>query len=71
LRRRLPGDPWLIPVRFGDCDIPDSDIGPDRTLGSIQRAHRFGEHFEKNAARLVDAVLRRIPAAGYPPATRD
>lgn len=28
LRQRRPDDPWLIPVRFDACDIPDRDIGP-------------------------------------------
>src|SRR5271169_3173426 len=41
LRRRRPDIPWLIPVRFGDCDIPDYDIGAGRTLSSLQRADLF------------------------------
>jgi TIR domain len=27
LRQRPPELPWLIPVRFDDCEIPDRDIG--------------------------------------------
>ena len=27
LRSRQPDDPWLIPVRFDDCAIPDRDLG--------------------------------------------
>ena len=54
LRRRRPDDPWLIPVRFDDCEIPDLDIGGGRTLSSIQRADLFGD----GAARLVAAVTR-------------
>ena len=42
LRLRRPGDPWLIPVRFDDCDVPDLELGAGRTLASIQRADLFG-----------------------------
>jgi hypothetical protein len=58
LRRRPLDDPWLIPVRFSDCDIPDYDIGAGRTLNSIQRADVFGDHADEGAARLVTSVLR-------------
>jgi WD40 repeat protein len=58
LRSRRPGDPWLIPVRFSDCDIPEIDIGMGRTLRSIQRADLFGDREEENATRLVKSVLR-------------
>ena len=34
LRRRRPDDPWLIPVRFDDCDVPDFE------LGAAGRSHR-------------------------------
>jgi hypothetical protein len=58
LRRRPPDEPWLIPVRFDDCQIPDRDIGAGRTLASIQRADLFGSRRDKEAARLVAAVQR-------------
>jgi tetratricopeptide (TPR) repeat protein len=58
LRLRNPDEPWLIPVRFDECDIPDRDIGGGRTLSSLQRADLIGESFNEGAARLVAAVLR-------------
>jgi AAA-like domain/TIR domain len=58
LRLRPPDDPWLIPVRFDECEIPDRDIGAGRTLNSIQRADLFGDHAGEGAARLIRAVLR-------------
>jgi WD40 repeat protein len=58
LRLRSPDDPWLIPVRFDDCDIPDRDIGGGRTLTSIQRADLFGDRFDEGAPKLVAAILR-------------
>jgi glycogen debranching enzyme len=58
LRLRRPDDPWLIPVRFDECEIPDRDIGGGRTLSSIQRADLFGDRSGDGAARLVGAILR-------------
>jgi hypothetical protein len=57
LRLRRPDDPWLIPVRFDECDIPDRDIGSGRTLTSIQRADLFGDSFDEGASRLVAGRL--------------
>jgi hypothetical protein len=58
LRLRPPGKPWLIPVRFDDCDIPDLGIGGGRALRSIQSADLFGDCRSEGAARVVAAVLR-------------
>jgi len=58
LRLRRPDDPWLIPVRFDECEIPDRDIGGGRTLTSIQRADLFGDRSDENATRLVVAIRR-------------
>jgi hypothetical protein len=60
LRRRRPDDPWLIPVRFDDCDIPDFDLGAGRTLAAINRADLFGANRERSAQRLVEAVERLL-----------
>jgi hypothetical protein len=58
LRLRPVDEPWLIPVRFDECEIPDLDIGGGRTLTSIQRADLFGDRLDESTARLVEAVLR-------------
>jgi TIR domain len=58
LRLRHPDDPWLIPVRLDECNIPDRDIGGGRTLGSIQRVDLFGSRSAEGSARLITAVLR-------------
>lgn len=58
LRLRRPDIPWLIPVRFDECDIPNYDIGMGRTLSTLQRADLFGDNFDSGALRLVTAVLR-------------
>lgn len=59
-RQRRPGAPWLIPVRFDDCEVPDWDIGAGRTLTSIQQADLFGSRAEDGMARLVTSVLRLL-----------
>lgn len=58
LRLRPPDDPWLIPVRFDECEIPNREIGGGRTLSSIQRVDLLGDSFDDGAARLVAAVKR-------------
>ena len=58
LRQRPPERPWLIPVRFDDCEIPDRDIGGGRTLTSIQRVDLFDDRYDEGARRLVAAILR-------------
>jgi hypothetical protein len=60
LRRRRPDDPWLIPVRFDDFDVPDLELGAGRTLASIQRVDLFGPNRELAARRLVEAVQRLL-----------
>ncbi len=58
MRQRRPDDPWLIPVRFDDCKIPDLDIGAGRTLSSIHSVDLFGDRSSDGVARLIAAVLR-------------
>lgn len=58
LRLRKPSDPWLIPVRFDECNIPDHDLGGGRMLGSVQRADLFGEGRGIATTRLITFILR-------------
>lgn len=58
LRLRSPEHPWLIPVRFNDCQIPERDIGGGRMLSSIQRADLFGDRYDEEARRLITAIRR-------------
>jgi TIR domain/NACHT domain len=71
LRQRRPDVPWLIPVRFDDCAIPDRDLGGSRTLASIQSADLFGEHITEQTARLVTAVLQILKQTSSPRAGSD
>jgi hypothetical protein len=57
MRRYAPGQVWLLPVRFADCEPPSFHLGAGRTLDSIQRVDLFdGSSWELNIARLVTAV---------------
>jgi TIR domain len=58
LRLRPPGHPWLIPIRFDDCELPDFGIGAGRTLADLQQADLFGEQAGQNADRLIQAIQR-------------
>jgi hypothetical protein len=58
MRLRPPDKPWLIPVRFDDCEIPDRDMGAGRTLTSIQRADLFGDRSDEGITRLTAVVLQ-------------
>ena len=58
MRLRPPDDPWLIPVRLSECEIPDREIGAGRRLTSIQRADLFGDRTDEGTERLVAAILR-------------
>jgi hypothetical protein len=69
-RLRSPDYPWLIPVRFDECDIPDRDIGGGRTLASIHRADLFGDHSAEGAARLVESVRRTLGSGSNAAAAR-
>ena len=64
LRLRSPEDPWLIPVRFDECEIPERDIGGGRTLTSIQRADLFDDHLDEGVTRVLTTVLRILGRLG-------
>ena len=58
MRLRPPDHPWLIPVRFDECEIPDREIGAGRTLSSIQRADLFGDSANEGIERLLRVIMR-------------
>ncbi len=73
-RQRRPEVPWLIPVRFDDCNVPDWDIGAGRTLRSLQFTDLFGDRLEAELARLVvfvhDAIGQEVTAGLVSPLRR-
>ncbi len=57
LRRRRPDVPWLIPVRFDDCELPDLEFGDGRSLSSLCTADLFGARRQEELERLVATVI--------------
>jgi nucleoside phosphorylase len=57
VRQRRIDQPWLIPVRLDDCQIPDRDIGGGRTMRSLVRIDLFGPKIADQTQRLVKSVL--------------
>jgi pimeloyl-ACP methyl ester carboxylesterase len=64
LRLRRTEQPWLIPVRFDDCRIPDRDLGGGRRLSSLQWVDLFDDAFDDGAKRLVAAIRRILGPVG-------
>lgn len=57
LRLHSPNQEWLIPVRFDDCQIPDSDIGAGRRLAALHSADLFGDNADIAISRLVGTIV--------------
>jgi TIR domain len=58
IRLMKPGQVRLLPVRFDDCDLPDFDLGNNRTLNSLQRIDLFGPNRDENLGRLISTVMK-------------
>jgi hypothetical protein len=58
LRSRRPDNPWLIPVRLDDCQIPKLDIGGGRTLSDLQWTDLFGPDCKQNTGQLVAKIAQ-------------
>lgn len=71
MRQRTLGRPWLIPIRFSDCDVPEYDLGANRSLNSLQRVDLYGDKWELGGPRLISAIMailgaRQARAASVP-----
>ncbi len=70
IRLRPPGRPWLIPVRLGECDPPEYDLGAGRALSGLHRVDLFPDGlWDVGVARLVQTVQRVLDGTGRQPAT--
>lgn len=67
LRLRAPDHPYLLPVRFDDCPIPDLIIGGGRTLRDLQWVDLFGRQWQENAERLAESVKDILHETSEPP----
>jgi len=66
MRRRPPGQQWLFPVRFGECQLPAYDLGAGRTLDDLQRVDLFGDKRKINVDRLAETIHRLLQSSGNP-----
>jgi TIR domain len=60
MRLRRPGIPWLIPVRFDQCDFPHYYLGAGQTLGSFHVVDLFGPDRDQQLRRLLATVQRLL-----------
>jgi nucleoside phosphorylase len=60
IRKRQEGEPWLIPVRFDECQIPDRTIDSNRTLRSLTSIDLFGPQADASARRLIETIRRML-----------
>jgi TIR domain len=67
-RLRPPDRPYILPIRFDDCDIPDLDIGAGRTLNHLQRVDLVGRQWQASAERLLQSIRHVLSPA--PPTRR-
>ena len=56
LHLRSPDRPYLLPVRFDAYPIPDWEIGPGRTLRSLQWVDLYGKQWPANAEKLLEGI---------------
>jgi len=66
-RLRPPDRPYILPIRFDDCDIPPLDIGAGRTLNYLQHVDLFGRRWRASAERLLEGIRHVL---GPEPPTR-
>ena len=55
---RRPDQPWFLPVRLSDCEIPSLDLGGGRMLGDLQCVDLFSDHWDHGMERLVEGIRR-------------
>lgn len=70
-RKMTPGQPWIIPIRFADVELPPHELRPNLMLADLNYVSLFGEELAEEAVALtskVTAMLGRTP--GDPAAIR-
>ncbi|MGW4114048.1 toll/interleukin-1 receptor domain-containing protein [Actinosynnema sp. NPDC004786] len=66
MRVRRPGRPWIIPIRFAECTLPDFDLGAGKSLDSLQRIDLFDGHWDEGIAKLVRVVVHALESDDQP-----
>lgn len=74
-RLRPLDKPWILSVRFDECEVPDYDLVPGKTLRNLHYSDLFDKHYPAQIVKLVDRVKTLLgtpdSAASAPAAVRD
>ena len=60
---RPVGSQWLFPVRLGDVEIPNVDLGGRRSLSSLHYTDLFGKERTSNLVKLVTTLAKVVHPA--------
>ncbi len=55
-RKLPPNKVWIIPIRFGEVEIPDWTLGAGKVIGDLNRVDLFGADEASEAVRLVTQI---------------
>lgn len=69
-RKMSPGETWIIPIRFDDGDVPDWDIGSNRSIRDINRVDLFGESYPEQAVSLTSQISKLMGSIDNAATTR-
>jgi len=61
---RKPDRPWILSVRFDECDVPDLDLVSGKTLRSLNWSNLHGGTYGAEIVKLTDRVKSLLSTAG-------
>lgn len=70
IRKMPPGETWIIPIRFDEGDVPDWELGPNRSLNDINRVDLFGNSYAENIVALTSKINKLMGANDNAATTR-
>lgn len=60
-RKLAPGVQWIVPVRFDECEIPEFELEPGKTLRETPNwVNAFGRQKTAEVSRLIVTIHRRL-----------
>jgi len=65
---RPPDRPWILSVRFDDCEVPDYDLVSGKTLRSLNWSNLFDAQYPSDLIKLVERVKSLLGTTGGPAA---
>ena len=64
-RQMTPDQTWIIPIRFGNVQLPDRELSAGRTLSNISYIDFFGDSKPAAAAKLTK-ILKELMGLNVP-----